>query len=106
MTDHNDYDTMLTLAIPGALEEELIDLLQAHPQWAGGFSIVDAQGMGQGASLATPIEQVLGRCKRKLVFIVGRNDALALLVQMLAQHIRNSDTTYWFTPVTRFGRLQ
>lgn len=100
------YDAMLTLAIPVTLEEEILDFLMLHPQWASGFSIIDAQGMGHGASLLSTMEKVQGRCKRKLVFIVGRDPDLHLLLQALGQEIRNHDVAYWITAVSAFGRLQ
>jgi hypothetical protein len=51
------YDVLLTLAIPITLDEDVLDFLLQHPQWAGGFSIVDADGMGQGASLLSTMEK-------------------------------------------------
>ncbi|CAN5888809.1 DUF3240 family protein [soil metagenome] len=99
-------NAMLTLAIPVMLEEEILDFLMLHPQWASGFSIIDAQGMGHGASLLSSMEKVKGRCKRKLVLIVGREAELQQLLQALAQEIRNHDVAYWITAVSAFGRLQ
>jgi hypothetical protein len=106
MQNSKKYDAMLTLAIPVTLEEEVLDFLMQHPHWASGFSIMDAQGMGHGASLLSTMEKVQGRCKRKLVFIVGQDDQLHLLVQALGQEIRNHDVAYWITAVSAFGRLK
>lgn len=100
------YDAMLTLTIPVSLEEDVLDFLLLHPHWASGFSIIEAQGMGQGASLLSTMEKVQGRCRRKLVFIVGSENTLPLLLQALKEEIRNSDVAYWITPVSAFGRLQ
>jgi len=105
MTNSNDYNAMLTLAIPTALSEEISDFLLLNTQWASGFSIIDSQGMGQGASLLSTMEKVQGRCKRKLVLIVGFNDNLQQLLHMLGQKIKNNDVAYWFTPVAGFGRF-
>jgi hypothetical protein len=100
------YDAMLTLAIPINLEQDVLDFLLLHPQWASGFSIVDAAGMGQGASLLSNMEKVQGRSRRKLVLIVGQQSELQLLLEALGAEIRNPDVAYWITPITAFGRLQ
>lgn len=105
MTTEQQHDAMLTLAIPVALEEDVLDFLLLHPQWAAGFSIIDAQGVGQGASLHSTIEKVQGRSKRKLVIIVGFDAGLRLLLQALSKEIRNSDVAYWISPVSACGRL-
>ena len=63
MPTKTTYDAMLTLAIPINLEEDVLDFLLLHPQWASGFSIVDAAGMGQGASLLSNMEKVQGRSR-------------------------------------------
>jgi hypothetical protein len=105
MTIEKQYDAMLTLAIPIALEEDVLDFLLQYPQWAAGFSIFDAQGVGQGASLRSTIEKVQGRSKRKLVIIVGFDAQLRLLLQALSKEIQNPDVAYWISPVSAFGRL-
>jgi len=53
-------DSLLTLAIPVGLEEDVLDFLLLHPLWATGFSVLAAQGMGQGAVLQSPMELVQG----------------------------------------------
>ena len=55
--DHDPYDCVLTLALPQALEEEVLDVLLAHPEWVDGFSVVQAEGHGRGtrAEPLTPV---------------------------------------------------
>ena len=106
MSTEKNYDAMLTLAIPIALAEDVLDFLLLHPIWASGFSIVDAEGMGQGASLLSNMEKVQGRSRRKLVLIVGRMDELQLLLTALGAEIRNPDVAYWIYPIAAFGRLK
>lgn len=98
-------DSMLTLAIPLSLVEEISDFLLLNPQWASGFSIIDAQGMGQGAALLSAIEKVQGRSKRKLILVVGEKNRLHELIMALRTKIKNSDVAYWLTPVSDFGRF-
>lgn len=106
MTTEKNHDALLTLAIPVTLEEDVLDFLLLHPQWASGFSIVDAEGMGQDASLLSAMEKVQGRCKRKLVLIAGIEGELRQLLHALGKEIRNKDVAYWITAVSAFGRLQ
>ena len=96
---------MLTLAIPTALEEDVLDFIALHPAWAGGFSVIDAEGMGQGAVLQTSMERVQGRSARKLVLIPGNDVHLRLLLAALARDIRNPEVAYWISPVSGYGRL-
>lgn len=98
-------DALLTLAIPVTLEEDVLDFLLLHPAWAAGFSVVDAQGMGQGTLLQSTMERVQGRSTRKLVMIAGAQVHLRLLLEALALEIRNPHVAYWISPVLSYGRL-
>lgn len=106
MTDDADCDALLTLAIPVMLEDDVLNFLLRHPHWAGGFSVVDADGMGQGAALSSAMEKVQGRARRKLVMIAGVDAELRLLTAALGREMRNRDVAWWITPVSAFGRLQ
>ncbi|MYN00849.1 DUF3240 domain-containing protein [Pseudoduganella sp. DS3] len=98
-------DTLLTLVIPVSLEEDILDFLLLHPQLASGFSILAAQGMGQGAPLQSAMELVQGRSARKLVLIAGRLEPLQQLVQRLGEEMPTPDVAYWMTPLLASGRL-
>ncbi|MGK5021166.1 DUF3240 family protein [Janthinobacterium lividum] len=103
--NHAPCDAMLTLAIPTALEEDVLDFLLLHPAWATGFSVLEAQGMGQGAPFPSSMEQVRGRGRRKLVMIAGVDADLRLLVQALAVALPQPDIAYWISPLLCHGRL-
>ncbi|MYN24862.1 DUF3240 family protein [Duganella levis] len=98
-------DTLLTLVIPVSLEEDIMDFLLLHPKWASGFSILAAQGMGQGAPLQSAMELVQGRSARKLVLIPGVQADLQQLVQALADDMPAPDVAYWLSPLLASGRL-
>ena len=102
---NSPHDALLTLAIPVAVEEDVLDFLMLHPQWARGFTIVDAEGMGSGATLLTTMEKVQGRCRRKLVLIAGSDSELRQLLDALAAEIHNPDVAWWITALSGFGRL-
>ena len=106
MTNNGNYDVLLTLAIPVSLEDDVLNFLLQHSQWTGGFSIIDADGMGHGASLLSAMEKVQGRARRKLVLIAGVDANLHLLIAALGQEIRNQDVAWWTMPLGAFGRLQ
>lgn len=99
------FDAMLTLALPVALEEDILDFLLMHPEWAAGFTVVDAQGMGNGATLRSAMEKVQGRSRGKLVFIAGVDPQLRALLAALSCAIPSREVTYWMSPVSAFGRL-
>jgi hypothetical protein len=106
MTNDANHDALLTLAIPVTLEDDVLNLLLQHPRWASGFSVIDADGMGQGASLLSAMEKVQGRARRKLVLIAGLDADLQRLVAVLGKEIRNPDVAWWIAPLSAFGRLQ
>ena len=62
-----NFNCLLTISCPAALEEEFIDLLREFPQWVSGFTTLPAEGFGAGTSLPTSIEQVRGRSRRRLL---------------------------------------
>lgn len=100
-----NMDALLNLAIPVTLEDEVADFLLLRPALASGFTIIAAQGMGQGANLLSSMEQVQGRCKRKLFLVVGEQEKLRQLLKELSLEIKSQDISYWITPVLQFGRL-
>lgn len=98
-------DALLTLAIPTGLEEDIVDFLLARPEWASGFTLLAAHGIGAGSSLLSPMEQVQGRSAKKLVLIAGQSSALESLLHALSQEIPSSHVSYWMSPLLTCGRL-
>lgn len=96
---------LLTLALPLAREEALLDLLQDCPELAHGYSVLPAQGLGAGAVLATVMEQVQGRARRVLVQAVLRQADLAPLLGRLRVQLNTPDVQYWAAPVLATGNL-
>jgi len=96
---------LLTLALPLALEEEVLDLLRKHHDLVPGFSVVLGQGIGSGASLASAMEQVQGRARRVLVYAVMRDTDVATLVQRLGATLQSPSVFYWAVPLLASGRF-
>lgn len=95
----------LTLAAPRQLEEDLIDQLLAHPDWAAGFTLTRAEGHSHRAETLTTQERVRGRADRiSLQIVLEPGQAKALLAH-LRRHLPKREVAYWLTPVIEFGRL-
>lgn len=100
---HPVPDCLLTLAIPHALQEEMLDSLIQHPELAPGFTVLQAQGMGTHVALANPMEQVLGRARRVLVQVALQRARLPELIAALRRDLENPRIRYWVTPLLEFG---
>lgn len=98
-------DCLLTLAVPSALEDDLLDLLQQLPHLVPGFSLVPAQGMGAHIHLATAMEQVQGRARRMLVHMALQQAHIEPLLAQLRQALPSPQITYWAQPLLAFGYL-
>ncbi|HQQ70325.1 MAG TPA: DUF3240 family protein [Alicycliphilus sp.] len=105
MTDQLPPDCLLTLIVPSALEEDLLDLLRNQPRLAPGFTLIPAQGMGAHIHLATSMEQVQGRAQRVLMQLALTQAQIAPLVELLRQAFPTPQIAYWATPLLTFGRL-
>lgn len=98
-------DCSLTLVLPQALEEEVVDHLLRHPEWASGFTIAQVEGRGVGVRLHGAREEVRGRAGRvQLQAVMNLADAHALVAH-LRVGLSNPQIAYWITPVIDFGRF-
>jgi hypothetical protein len=100
-----DKRCLLTLVLPLALEEEMLDVLRGHVELAPGFSMVRGHGIGADATLASAMERVEGRARRVLVYVVMRDADVAPLMAQLRQAFSSPEVFYWVTPLQEFGRL-
>ncbi len=98
-------DCLLTLAVPRALEEELIDVLMAHPGHAPGFTLLHGFGLGSRVQLDSAMEQVQGRARRVFVQVALPRERVAPLLALLAQELQNPAIAWWLVPLLGFGRL-
>lgn len=102
----NTPDRCLTLVIPKALEEEVIDLMLEHPEWVSGFSLAQTEGTGRRVLFRGIGEHVRGRSRRvQLEVVISEGDARSLLDAVHAAFPRR-EIAYWMTPVLEFGRLE
>ncbi len=94
----------LYVAFPRAIEEEILDVCQTIPNMPG-FTVMTADGFGQGARLHTVRETVLGRAQRRLLMIVAAPEVCNRVIAELRLTLPNPETAYWVLPVVEFGRL-
>ena len=98
-------DCLLTLVVPRALEEEILDTLLALPDMAPGFTVVRGQGIGAHIELTSTMEQVQGRARRVIVQVAMQQAHLLALIDALRQALPNPQIAYWVTPLLTFGRF-
>ncbi len=94
----------LHVAFPRSIEEEVLDVCQAIPDMPG-FTVMAADGFGQGARLHTVRETVLGRARRGLLMIVASREMCERVVAALRAALPTPEAVYWMYAVTEFGRL-
>lgn len=103
--ENEAFDTQLTLIVPQLLEEQVIDLLLAHPELAWGFTTTAVAGRGAQIQYVGVAEHVRGRAGRvQIQIILGRDNARALL-QLIGEHFAHTRIFYWMTPVLESGRF-
>jgi hypothetical protein len=101
----NHLDCLLTLSCPAGLEEEVIDLLREYPDWVSGFTTVPAEGFGAGTRLHSPIEQVRGRSRRRVLQVLMGSEHAQPLLEALRAEIPSDEIAWWTVPVNGFGRF-
>jgi hypothetical protein len=95
----------LTLAAPRQLEDELVEQLLAHPDWARGFTLFNAEGYSTHLEKLSAQEMVRGRAARCELQVVLEEENADALLKYLQQRLPKGDVAYWITPVIKFGRL-
>ena len=96
---------LLTLAAPRALEEDLLEQLLVHPEWASGFTLYEVEGHSQRGAHLSVQEQVRGRTDRFAVQVVIDAEHAQALLAHLKNRFPKRDVAYWISPVLEFGRL-
>ncbi len=98
-------DCLLTLAVPRALEEEILDALLSQPTLAPGFTVLPGQGIGRQVELTSTMEQVQGRARRVLVQVAMQQSQVQSLIDILRAALPSPQIAYWVTPLLTFGRF-
>ncbi|MRR49731.1 MAG: DUF3240 domain-containing protein [Rhodocyclaceae bacterium] len=97
------FNVWLKLVLPRALEEQMVDHLLQHPEWAGPFVAQYVDGHGAPERIASNAEQVRGRAERVQIELpMVEEDARALLAHLIHE-LAGADITWWLTPVLDGG---
>jgi hypothetical protein len=96
---------LLTLALPLALEQEMLDFLREQHKLVPSFSVVHGYGIGSDAPLTTMMERVEGRARRVFVYMAMRRADVASLKVQLHAVFKSPEVFYWTVPLQEFGRL-
>jgi hypothetical protein len=97
-------EELVTVSLPPALEEPLVDWLLEH-QPDLGFTSVAAYGHGLHPERLSLAEQVTGKQRRVEIRIVMPAGRSTILIEQMAAAFAHTDTFYWVTPVLRSGRF-
>lgn len=99
----NPPDCCLTLIIPKALEENLLDLLLEHEALTRGFITSEVEGHGRNASYQSSAEKVRGRTHQVEMKIIMQHADAQTLLEDIKQVLPHANIVYYMTPVTEFG---
>jgi hypothetical protein len=98
-------DICLHLVLPQSLEEPVIDLLLAHPEWVGPFLTQPADGHAAPEHISSEAERVRGRAQRIKIEILMAHDATPLLLNELQAKLPGANVAWWISPVLNSGSL-
>jgi nitrogen regulatory protein PII len=98
-------DSCLTIVLPRALEEHMVDHLLEESLLVGGFTTTQVEGHGQSIAYHGASEEVRGRARRVQIQIVMNGEDAYVLLDKLKTALPNREIAYWITPVLEFGRF-
>jgi nitrogen regulatory protein PII len=93
----------LTLIVPKALEDELLDLLLEHEALAGGFTISEVAGHGRNIAYQNSAERVRGCAQRVKTQIIMQHADAQTLLHDIRQALPRAPIVYYLTPVVESG---
>ena len=96
---------VLTLTMPHALEETLIDALLDLPDALGPYTVLHGHALGPTVKLNSAMEQVQGRAERVFVQVLLPAQGVQPLVQALRDAVAHPDVVWCTTPILDSGRL-
>lgn len=99
----NPPDCCLSLIVPKALEETVVDLLLEREALVPGFTTLVADGHGPNAQFRTARERVRGRAHCVLVLAMLETSCARQLLAELKAELEGTDIVWWLSPITAYG---
>lgn len=96
--------SLLTLTIPPAAEEALIDWLLQNPHHSG-FSSYPVNGHSSREGELSLAEQVAGRQQHIRLQLHLRNTDVAAFLTALKQTFAGANLHYWLSPISESGHI-
>jgi len=92
----------LTILVPSAIEERVVDWLLTHPDWRIEFSAHLVAARGPFVRLALNEEQVQGYARRVELKLIVERFRLDALVGQIKALLPGIDGGFWVLPVEHF----
>jgi Protein of unknown function (DUF3240) len=94
---------LLTLIVPDSQERDIEDMLLSMSSLVTGFTSSTADGHGSGAQLIKLGDLITGHVPRKMIRIIGAENAMREVINNLRSTAPSSNISYWLTPVIESG---
>lgn len=94
----------LTVLFPPALESAITEAIAGDPTMPG-FTVLHAEGHTSDFAKASSAEQVRGRIRRRVLWMVMDATQVDQVLDLLRRHADSRDLRWWSEPVLAMGRL-
>ena len=98
-------DVLLSLTMPDDVAEHVKDLLLSRPDLVRGFTASHAEGRGSVVPLVAPSELVSGHSPRTQIRMVGPEERLRTVLELIKTELPRANVFFWLVPVIDMGRL-
>lgn len=98
-------DVLLSLVMPDELARVVQDLLLAHDELSEGFTAEHAEGHGASVALTGSDELVAGHAPRTVIRLVGTEDKMRRVLDLLRAEMPGARVYFWMVPVLARGHL-
>lgn len=98
-------DVLLSLTMPNDVAQHVEDLLLSRPDLVRGFTASIAEGHGAVIELVEPAELVSGHSPRTQIRMVGPEDRMRAVLELIKGELPGTNLFFWLIPVIDMGRL-
>lgn len=98
-------DVLLSLTLRNDVAQHVEDLLLSRPDLVRGFTASLAEGHGAVIPLVEPGELVSGHSPRTQIRMVGTEEHMRAVLELIKSELPRANVFYWLVPVIEMGRL-